>query len=134
MSTVIGVDPDIVMREYAAAWGRGDPEAAFAFYDDDVVMHLPGRGSLAGTHRGRPAVIDAIKSLLARTDGLPVEVEVVDRLVSSERVGLVLREVATRGSELLELRRVNVYRVGDGKIREIEIFEADQYEVDAFFG
>jgi ketosteroid isomerase-like protein len=128
------VDPDTVMREYAASWGRGDPEAAFAFYGDDIVMHLPGRGSLAGTHRGRQAVISAIKGLLARTDGLPVEVEVLDRLVSQQRVALVLREVATRGEELLELGRVNLYRVADGKIREIEIFEANQYEVDEFFG
>ena len=122
------------MREYAAAWGRGDPEAAFAFYGDDIVMHLPGRGSLAGTHRGRQAVVAAIKRLLARTDGLPVEVEVLDRLVSEERVALVLRESAARGDELLQLRRVNVYRVTDGKIRAIEIFEANQYEVDEFFG
>ena len=115
--------------------GRGDPEAAFAFYGDDIVMHLPGRGSVAGTHRGRQAVIAAIKRLLARTDGLPVEVEVLDRLISEERVALVLREAATRGEELrLELRRVNLYRVRDGKIRAIEIFEANQYEVDKFFG
>ena len=44
--SVVVVDPDTVMREYAAAWGRGDPAAAFAFYGDDIVMHLPGRGSL----------------------------------------------------------------------------------------
>jgi len=109
------------MGEYAAAWGRGDPEAAFAFYGDDIMMHLPGRGSLAGTHRGRQAVIATIKGLLARTDGLPVEVEVLDRLVSEERVALVLREAATRGEELLELRRVNLYRVTDGKIRDRDL-------------
>jgi ketosteroid isomerase-like protein len=128
------MDSDTVTREYAATWSRGDPEAAFAFYGDDIEMHLPGRGSLAGTHRGREAVIAAIRSLLARTDGLPVEVEVLDRLVSAERVALGLREAATRGEELLELRRVNLYRVADGKIREIEVFEAHQYEVDEFFG
>ena len=47
---------------------------------------------------------------------------------------MVLREVALRGDERLELRRVNVYRVVDGKIRDIDIFEADQYDVDEFFG
>ena len=31
-------------------------------------------------------------------------------------------------------RRVNVYRVRDGKITEIDIFEADQYDVDEFVG
>jgi ketosteroid isomerase-like protein len=125
---------DQVLQDYAAAWGRGDPEAAFAFYADDVVTRLPGRGSLAGVHEGKPAVIAAIQGLLARTDGIPVTVEVIDRLVSETSVALQLREVATRGDEVLDLRRVNVYRVRDGKIADIDIYEAHQYDVDEFFG
>jgi hypothetical protein len=97
-------------------------------------MRLPGRGSRAGTHEGRDAVITAIARLLARTDGLPAEVEVLDRMVSEERVALLLREAVSRGDERLELRRINTYRVRDDKIVEIDIFEADQYDVDAFFG
>lgn len=127
------MDAESVMADYAAAWSRGDPDAAFAFYAEDVVMHLPGRGSLAGDHIGRPAVIAAISALLARTDGTQVEVEVLDRMVSATSVGLVIREAVTRGDAHLELRRVNVYRVVDDKIVDIDIFEADQYDVDAFF-
>ena len=127
------MDADQVMQEYAAAWSRGEPESAFAFYAEDVVMRLPGRSALAGEHRGKPAVVEAITALLARTDGLPVTVEVLDRLVSENAVALMLREVASRGEQTLELRRVNVYRVRDGQITDIDIFEADQYEVDAFF-
>ncbi len=128
------MEASAVLDEYAAAWGRGDPEGAFTFYADDVVMHLPGGGSLAGTHRGREAVVSAIRALLDRTDGLPVEVEVIDRLTSRDRVALLLREATTRGADQLEIRRVNVYRVRDDQIIEIEIFEGDQYAVDAFFG
>jgi ketosteroid isomerase-like protein len=124
---------DDVMRAYAEAWGRGEPETAFGFYADDVVMHLPGRGGLAGVHEGKSAVIAAIRALLARTDGATATVEVIDRLVSDARVALVLREVVVRGDRTLDLRRVNVYRVRDGLICDIRIFEADQYEVDEFF-
>jgi ketosteroid isomerase-like protein len=123
-----------VLDAYAAAWSRGEPEAAWEFHADEVVMHLPGQGSLAGTHRGREAVIAAIRELLARTDGLPVEVEVIDRLTSPDRVAMLLREAASRDEDHLEFRRVNVYRVRDDKIVEIDIFEADHYDVDAFFG
>lgn len=123
-----------VVAAYAAAWERGDPEAAWEFYADHVVMHLPGRGSLAGAHEGRDAVVAAIQALLARTSTLSAEVEVLDRLVSGERVALVLREAVVRGDEWLELHRVNVYRVEFGKITEIDVFEADQYDVDEFFG
>lgn len=128
------MQPDEVMAAYAAAWERGDPEAAWVLYADDVVMRLPGRGSLAGVHEGREAVVAAIRALLARTSTSSVDVEVLDRLASGERVALVLREAVVRGHERLELRRVNVYRVRDGKIIEIDVFEANQYDVDEFFG
>jgi hypothetical protein len=128
------MDASEVMAEYAAAWEAGDTETAWSFYADEVVMHLPGRGSLAGEHRGSSAVIAAIRALLARTSDLSVEVEVLDRLVSGNRVALVLREVVTRGDTRLELGRVNVYRINAGKIVDIDIYEANQYEVDDFFG
>ncbi len=86
------VDASEVMAAYAAAWEDGDTERAWSWYADDVVMHLPGRGSLAGDHRGRTAVIEAIQKLLARTGDLSVEVEVLDRLASGDRVAMVLHE------------------------------------------
>jgi ketosteroid isomerase-like protein len=125
---------DEVLRSYAAAWERGDREAAFSHYAADVVMRLPGRSPEAGAHRGRTAVVACIRRLLERVDGLEVEVEVLDRLTSGERVALLLRERARRGGETLDIRRVNLYRVRDGRIVEIDVFEADQYQVDAFFG
>jgi ketosteroid isomerase-like protein len=122
------------MEAYAAAWERGDPETAWTFYADDVVMRLPGRGSLAGEHQGRKQVIATIQALLDRTSDSSADVEVLDRLVSDDRVALVLRESVIRGHERLDVRRINVYRVQDGTIAEIDIYEANQYEVDAFFG
>ena len=122
------------MAAYAAAWERGEPEAAWEWYADDVVLRLPGRGRLAGEHRGRDAVVAAIPALLARTSDSAAEVEVLDRLVSDDRVALVVREAVQRGDERLELRRVTVYRVADERIAEIDVYEADQYAVDEFFG
>jgi uncharacterized protein (TIGR02246 family) len=127
------VKPEEVMAAYGGAWEAGDPEAAWEFYADDVVMRLPGRGALAGEHRGRDAVIAAIRALLDRTATATVDVEVVDRLVSGNRVALVVREAVARGNERLQLRRVNLYRIEGDRIAEIDIFEADQYEVDEFF-
>jgi uncharacterized protein (TIGR02246 family) len=127
-------DPTDVMAAYADAWQTGDAERAWTFFADDVVMHLPGRGSLAGEHRGRTAVVAAIRALLARTTDSSAEVEVLDRLVSGNRVAMVLREAVVRGDERLDLQRVNVYRIEGGRIVDIRIYEADQYDVDEFFG
>lgn len=128
------MDASEVLTAYIAAWQSGEPERAWAFYADDVVMHLPGRGSLAGDHHGRAAVIATIEALLTRTSDLNAEIEVLDHLVSANRVAMVLREGVVRGEKHLEIRRVNIYRVEHDKIVEIDIYEANQYEVDDFFG
>lgn len=125
--------PDEVMTEYAAAWSRGDADAAFAWYGDDVVMHLPGRSSNAGVHTGKAAVVACIRGLLERTDGYVVDVDVIERATGANSVMLMVRERTTRGGEVLDIVRVNAYRVEGDRIREIRIFEADQYGVDAFF-
>lgn len=91
-----------------------------------------GQSEEAPTHSGHGLKL-YIASLLARTDGQPVSVEVLDQLTSANRVALVLREVVSRGDASLDLRRVNVYEVVDGKITRIDVFEANQYEVDEFF-
>jgi ketosteroid isomerase-like protein len=127
-------DADAVLAAYAEAWARGAPEDAFAFFAEDVVMRLPGRGALAGEHVGKDAVVAVIEQLLRRTDGASVDIDPVDRLVSADRVALVVRESVVRGDRRLTVRRTNLYRVAGGRIREIEIYEADQYEVDEFFG
>lgn len=123
--------PTDVIESYADAWGRGDMEAAFSHYGDDVVIRLPGRGPLAGEHRGKEAVVACIRRLLDSTEG--VRVDVLDRATSEERVFLLLREQAERGERSLDIRRVNSYRLRGGKIVEISIFEGDQYAVDEFF-
>jgi ketosteroid isomerase-like protein len=123
-----------VMAAYLDAWSRGDPEAAFALYADDVVMRLPGRSPEAGTHVGREAVMSCIRSLLGRLDGLDVEVKAIESAYGTTRAFILVRERGRRGDAVLDIRRVNSYRVLDGRIVEIEIFEGDQYEVDDFFG
>ncbi len=125
--------PSEVMEAYSAAWREGDASRAWGFYADDIVLRLPGRGALSGEHRGREAVIAAMRALVERASATTPVVEVIDRLTSGERVAMVLREAFDRGGERLELRRVNVFRVVDGKIVEIENYEANQYEIDAFF-
>ena len=58
----------------------------------------------------------------------------LDRIVGERLVVMIVHEVVRRGDDVLDLRRANTYRVEHGRIVEIDIFEADQYEVDEFFG
>jgi ketosteroid isomerase-like protein len=122
-----------VMRRYLQAVQRGDWDTGFGFFADDVVLHVPGRSSLAGVHRGRQAVEGYLHAALARSHGAGVEVELVDLLASEEQVALVVRERFRRPAGTVEIRRANLYRLRGERIVEIWIFEANQYEVDELF-
>ncbi len=122
-----------LMRRYADAARSGDWETGFGFFAEDVVIHVPGRSDLAGERRGKAAVRGYIETTIARAHGGKVEVELVDTLASAERVALFVRERFHMPKGMVEIRRCNVYRIRDGEIVEVWIFEADQYEVDAMF-
>jgi len=124
------------MQSYIAAARSGDFSAAYRFYSEDIVGHVPGRSAFAGELRGRQAVIGYIEHAraLSRDADVDVELNVVDMLASDERVALIVREVFHRSTGDVEIKRSNVYRVRGGQIVEISIYEANQYEVDALVG
>ena len=122
------------MRRYLAAVQAHDWPAAFSLVADDVTFRVPGHSALAGEHRGRDAFVAYVEAALARAHGAQVEVELIDMLVSDERVALILRERFARDDGVVEFRRANVYTVRDDRIVEISIFEGDQYAVDELFG
>ena len=126
------MEPIEVMRSYISAMHARDLEAAFDHYADDIVGSVPGRSALAGTRRGRAAVVAYLRAALARGRE-DVSVEIVDTLVGQHHVALLVHERLGSGSDVLDIRRANVYRIRDDKIVEIRIFEADQYAVDAWF-
>ena len=119
-----------VMDRYIAAVRRGDCEAAYAVFADDVVAHLPGRSALAGELRGRDFAIAYVEAARAKSRGADVEVELVGTLSSQERVMLLVRERFAREDGIVEIARANVFTVRDGAIVEAWIFEADKYAVE----
>jgi ketosteroid isomerase-like protein len=126
------IDPRQLIDSYLQAMRRGDREAATDYFAEDVVAHFPGRSAHAGTHRGRAAVTGLFDTIVADLDELSIDV--IDVLASDQRVTLILRERLRRGDQVLDSERANVYRVEDGKIAELTVYERDQHAVDAFFG
>src|SRR5829696_8114023 len=107
--------PRELMTEYLSAAKRGDWETAFGYYEDDIVVHIPGRSTFAGDHRGKDAAVEYIQTIRDHYRDGEIQLELIDMLVSNDRVALLVRERFLR----------------DDAIVEISIFEADQYAVDA---
>ena len=126
------MQPAEIMESYLAAAGAGDWERAFGHFADDIEFRIPGRSSWAGVRRGREQARGYIESVRDRFGHDRIELELVDMFAGKERFVLIVREklLTERGAPIV-INRSNVYRVENGKIAEITIYEGDQYEVDA---
>ena len=126
--------PQELMTEYLAAVRHEDWDRAFGVFAADIVMHVPGRSAFAGDRQGKDAAVAYIQSVRDHYRNGKIELELIDMLISDERVALLLRERFHGDGPPVEIRRANVYRVQDDAIVEISIFEADQYTVDELVG
>jgi len=127
---MVVMTPRELMTDYLDAAKRGDWDTAFGFFAEDIVIHIPGRSRFAGDRQGRDAAVDYIETVRDRYRDGRIELEVIDMLASEERVALLVRERFHGDGPTVEIRRANVYRVENGQIVEVSIFEADQYLVD----
>ena len=75
------------------AFARGDLEALRESMAHDVVWHEPGRGPLAGDHKGPEGVLALLGELRARSGGT-FTVEIVDLLATAERAVAIQQETA----------------------------------------
>lgn len=118
------------MTDYLAAAKRGDWETAFGFFAEDIAVHIPGRSVFAGDLQGKMVAVNYIQAIRDHYRGGTIELELIDMLVSEDRVALLVREIFHADGAPTEIRRANVYRVHGDEIVEISIFEGDQYLVD----
>ena len=125
-------DPDEtgrVLREYADAWLAADLERILGAYHEDVVLHYMGESPLAGTHTGRDAAFAALGQASQRSARRLIEIE--DVLVG-DALGAILA-VEELGDPPRRVRRVLLYRVLDGQLRECWLYDEDQRFVDALW-
>jgi ketosteroid isomerase-like protein len=120
-----------VVEAYARAWESGDAATLVGLYHDEFVLHYFGESPLAGDHVGKPAALAALSKVQQLTNRKLLEVHDV---LSGESHGAVLaREQWTRDGKTLEVRRVLVYHVREGKLSECWLYDEDQRAVDEFW-
>jgi len=95
-------------------------------YHDEIVLHYMGESPLAGTREGRDAVMEVLGQASFRSSRKLIEVE--DVLVG-QNLGAILA-IEDLGDPPRRVRRVLVYRVEDGKLRECWLYDEDQRFVD----
>ncbi len=122
-----------LMRRYSAALQAGQAATALPFYAEDLVVHIPGRSPHAGTFRGQDAVLAYYTRVFRDTDGRLEVLGVDDFLASDDHAATLVRWRLTRGDRSIDVDRVVVYRIVDGKIAELWVRDWDQYAYDDLF-
>ena len=118
-----------VLRAYAQAWLAADLEKVLASYHEDIELHYMGESPLAGTHRGRDAAFAVLAQASTRTARRLIDVEDV---LAGESLGALIA-VEDLGDPSQRVRRVLLYRVQDGKLRECWLFDENQRFIDAMW-
>jgi ketosteroid isomerase-like protein len=124
-------DAEAIRRGYEA-FGKGDIPAVAELLADDVVWHISGRSELAGTYRGRDAVIGFFTEIAQRSEG-SFRLDIHDLLASDEHVVAIVTELAHRGDRVLNAQGTHVWHVRDGKAAEFWGLSADAYAQDEFW-
>lgn len=121
-----------LIRKWYQAFAEGNyPPIITELLAEDVVWHVPGRHPLSGEHRGRDAVMSAIRGFDELSASLQLEVH--DVLASDEHAVALLRATGTRGGKRYDGLEIDVFHVRGGRVTEFWSFSEDTRLNDEFW-
>jgi len=119
-------------RRTSAGAGGGDIDAFADALADDVVWHVPGRGSNAGAHRGKEEVLAFIGRVIPGLRSLRIDVH--DILATDAHVVLLVRYEHQRDDRRFQQLGAEVFHFDEnGRIEEFWALIDDTGAFDEFF-
>jgi ketosteroid isomerase-like protein len=122
-----------IVRALLDALDARDVVAIGRLLTDVVVYHFPGRGPLAGTYRGREAVLELFRTF-ARLFDEPLIMRRHDVVASEAHVVDLATYTGVRGDQRFEWSVARLYHVEADRISEIWLMIGDVYAFDAWLG
>lgn len=121
-----------LLRDADQAQIRGDMEAFPGFFVDDVVVHIQGKSSFAGVHKGKDQFLALFGRFMERVPEYTFEPHVY---FADDEHGVSLQRTHwKRDNEKLDTNDTFVCHFRDGKISEFWLLSDDEAAVDAFLG
>jgi ketosteroid isomerase-like protein len=118
-----------VLRRIDEAQTKGDMDAFFAEFTDDVVVHIPGASKLAGTYKGKDQLGELFGKFMEAAGEYSFEGHAY--LADDEHGVSLQNSKASKGDKVLETRDAFISHFRDGKISEFWIYTDDQAGMDA---
>jgi ketosteroid isomerase-like protein len=121
-----------VLRDIDAAQEADDVEGFMSHFTDDVIIHMPGKSSLAGTYKGKGEFAEVFGRFMERSPGYSFEAHAY--LADDEHGISLQRSHYEREGKTLDTNDVFVAHFRDGKVSEFWLSTDDPYGVDEFLG
>jgi ketosteroid isomerase-like protein len=115
------------------AINAGDVATAAACFAPEAVWILPGRGPMAGTHRGVQEIYANFFARLGPLSGGTFRAELLDVAEGERYVVAVQRATGHRDGEAFDVTGCQLMTVEDGRITEVRGHYSDQYALDDFW-
>jgi uncharacterized protein len=125
-------DNEALVRSIFDAFSRKEGFALRGLFAEDAVWTVPGRGVMAGIHRGRDEIFRFLARLPKETDGTYGST-LRDVLVSDGRAAALYTARGTRRGRTLELEQVLLFRIEDGLVREVLALPGDSEAFEEFW-
>ena len=123
---------EALVRRIFEAFARSEGFALRGVFAEDAVWTVPGRGVMAGVHRGRDEIFRFLARLPKETDGTYGST-LRDVLASDERAAALYTAGGTRRGRTLELDQVLLFRIEDGLVREVLALPGDPEAFEEFW-
>jgi ketosteroid isomerase-like protein len=99
----------------------------------ETTYHIPGDNIIAGTYRGGEEILALMARQMTETNGT-WSLRVHDIVGDEKHVVALDRITGRRGDREIDLNRVVIAHVVDGRAMDIWVVPQDQYAFDEFWG
>ena len=125
-------DNEALVRRIFAAFERREGFALRGLFAEDAAWTVPGRGAMAGVHRGRDEIFRFLARLPKETDGTYGST-LRDVLASDGRAAALYTARGTRRGRTLELEQVLLFEIEDGLVRDVLALPSDPDAFEEFW-
>ena len=122
-----------IMRAIDEAQTRGDLDAFFGNFTDDVKVHVQGNNKLAGNYEGKSHLQDVFGRFMEAA-GSNYSFESHSYLADDEHGVTLQTSHFNRDGRKLDVREAFVVHFRDGKVSEMWYFPFEASAFDAFIG
>jgi uncharacterized protein len=129
---VTAAENEVLVRRIFDAFTRKEGFALRGLFAADAVWTVPGRGVMAGVHRGRDEIFRFLARLPKETEGTYSSM-LRDVLASDERAAALYTARGTRRGKTLELEQVLLFRIEDGLVQEVLALPSDPQAFERFW-